>query len=263
MIRSQGGGFWFFDLGSFNGSYLNKNRVTTAQRLEAGDLIQISDVSFRFEHDQPPSSADEFETETIARIRSEDALLLVTDICGFSRISELLSPAELAPIIGSWYRRTEEILSEHSATLDKFIGDSALAYWTDTSPATRQLALAAASALQRASEETQRSNRKIFDRVKAKFATGIALHRGRVAYGGMSAREFTILGDSVNIVFHMEALTRLLECPTVVSAEFLDDWPEGEGYCRSLGKHPIKGRTQRVDLYAVESAPAVTPNADG
>ena len=129
MIRSQSDGFWFFDLGSFNGSYLNNSRVTTARRLVAGDQIQISDVCFRFEHDEPlPSAGDEFEAQTIAMIRSEDALLLVTDIQGFSKISEQLSPDDLAPIIGSWYARTEEIISKHDGTLDKFIGDCALAY---------------------------------------------------------------------------------------------------------------------------------------
>jgi len=262
MIRPQSDGFWFFDLGSFNGSYINGSRVTTAEHLETGDLIRISDVSFRFEHDRPPpSSMDEFEAATIARIRSEDALLLVTDIQGFSGISELLSPHELAPIIGSWYARTEEALSQHGATGDKFLGDSALAYWTDTSPQTRLLALDAAGALRRAAEEIDASNREIFDRVGARFGVGIAMHRGRVAYGGMSAREFTILGDPVNIVFRMEALTRTLGCPLIVSAEFLEDWPEGQSCSRALGEHPVKGRMQLVDLYAVENAPAATPGA--
>ncbi|MDA7921240.1 FHA domain-containing protein [Verrucomicrobiales bacterium] len=31
MIRKQDGGFYLFDLGSFNGSYLNGSRVTTAR----------------------------------------------------------------------------------------------------------------------------------------------------------------------------------------------------------------------------------------
>ena len=49
MIRLQDDGFWFFDLGSFNGSYINGVRVTTAQRLKSGDRVALSHSTFRFE----------------------------------------------------------------------------------------------------------------------------------------------------------------------------------------------------------------------
>ncbi|HSH17283.1 MAG TPA: FHA domain-containing protein, partial [Verrucomicrobiae bacterium] len=49
LIRWQNDGFWFFDLGSSNGSYLNGRRVTTAQLLKSGDLVMIGDHQLRFE----------------------------------------------------------------------------------------------------------------------------------------------------------------------------------------------------------------------
>ena len=41
LIRAQEDGYWLFDLGSVNGSYLNGRRVTTAQLLKTGDVIKI------------------------------------------------------------------------------------------------------------------------------------------------------------------------------------------------------------------------------
>ena len=40
MIRKQDGGFYLFDLGSFNGSYLNGSRVTATRQLKLS-LIHI------------------------------------------------------------------------------------------------------------------------------------------------------------------------------------------------------------------------------
>jgi adenylate cyclase len=259
MIRLQVDGFWFFDLGSFNGSYINDVRVTTAQRLMSGDRVALSHSTFRFEENDanertPLHGFD--AASTIPDIRTGDVLVLVTDIQGFSSLSEHLSPDELAPIIGSWYSHTEEILAQHGATLDKFIGDCALAYWTQTNPDHRLLALSAAGAMQAASAEAYASHQELLDQAGIKFKTGVALHRGRVAHGGMSSREFTILGDAVNVAFRMEALTRQLESQIVTSAEFLDGWPEGEKYCRPLGNYEVKGRVGPVEIFAIEHLPS-------
>ncbi len=264
MIREQSDGFWFFDLGSFNGSYLNGSRVTTSRRLEPGDVIQISDVSFRFEQDEaPPGLAVDdaaFEASTISHIRLEETVLLVTDIQGYSRLSELLEPDELARIIGSWYAHTEEIIARHGGTLDKFVGDCALAYWRDDPPDTRLLALSAAGAMQAASAETYAAHREKLDSVGVTFSTGVALHLGQVAHGGMSAREFTVLGDAVNVAFRMEAMTREFDCQIITSAEFLDGWEDGKKHCQPLGSHQVKGRSAPVKLFAVEVPPSPVPH---
>ena len=41
---------------------------------------------------------------------SGEVVLLVSDVQGFTALSERLAPDQLAPIIGSWYARTEAIL---------------------------------------------------------------------------------------------------------------------------------------------------------
>ena len=43
MIRKQDGGFYLFDLGSFNGIYLNGSRVTAARQLRHGDTLSFAD----------------------------------------------------------------------------------------------------------------------------------------------------------------------------------------------------------------------------
>lgn len=259
MIRRQDDGFWYFDLGSINGSHINDRRVTTAQMLATGDIIQIADHHFRFAGtgNRDADSAASLADQTITDVQSRNVVLLVSDIQGFTTISERLAPDQLAPIIGCWYARTEAILDRHGATLDKFIGDCVLAYWLGTSVANRLAALKAAHEMRRACEEVQHEHRGVLAPTGLSFGSGAAVHMGPAAYGAISSREFTLLGDTVNLAFRLEALTRNLDQSVLLSADLLSGWDAGLSCCRSLGSHPVKGRDQLVEVYALERDPAV------
>ncbi|MCX6874867.1 MAG: adenylate/guanylate cyclase domain-containing protein [Verrucomicrobia bacterium] len=258
MIRRQNDGYWFFDLGSVNGSLLNGRRVTTSQLLANGDMIQIADRCFRFESGSHPGGMhgeSSIAERTLADVRSRTVILLVSDIQGFTTIAEKLTPDQLAPIIGSWYARTASILERHGANLDKFIGDCVLGYWLDTAPASRLAALKAAHAMRMACDEVQDQHRGVLEPLGLRFGSGAAVHMGPAAYGAFGPREFTLLGDAVNLAFRLEALTRLLDQRVVVSADLFAGWSAGLSCCRQLGAHPVKGRSQEVEVYALECDP--------
>jgi adenylate cyclase len=264
MIRRQDDGFWYFDLGSVNGSLINGRRVTTSQLLASGDLIQIADHCFRFEgasHRDAMHGGTSISQRTIADVRSRKVILLVSDIQGFTAISEKLTPDQLGPIIGSWYSRTESILNRHGANLDKFIGDCVLAYWLDTSPANRLAALKAAHEMRVACDEVQQEHRAVLETCGLSFGSGAAVHMGPAAYGAFSSREFTLLGDAVNLAFRLEALTRPLNERVLVSSDLFAGWDAGLACCRGLGSHPVKGRKQEVEVYALDRDPEIhTPD---
>lgn len=259
MIRRQNDGFWFYDLGSINGSLINDRRVTTAQPLRSGDTIRIADRSFRFQGGETTGAAGcgtSIAAHTIADVRAREVVLLVSDIRGFTALSERLAPDQLAPIIGSWYGRTEAILERHGATLDKFIGDCVLAYWLGTSVDNRLNALRAAQAMRSACEEVRHEHRGLLEPLGLGFSSGAAVHMGSAAYGAFSSREFTLLGDAVNLAFRLESLTRTLGAQVLVSSDLLDGWSEGLACCRSHGVQAVKGRDQAVEVFALECAPS-------
>lgn len=255
LIRYQDDDFWFFDLGSSNGSSVNGKRVTMAQPLKNGDQVKIASHVFRFEvcGSATPGTEGIPPTEmTMIDVASRDAILLVSDIQGFTSLAEKLDPDQLAPIIGSWYAETARILEEHGATLDKFIGDSVLAYWLETSPQARQTALHTARSIQQSCEAVQEAHTEMLAKVGLDFRVGAALHLGPIACGGFGAQEFTLLGDAVNLTFRLEAMTRTLGERAVVSGDFLQGWSDGPGLCRSLGHHQVKGRAQPVEIFALQ-----------
>ncbi|MCB1093167.1 MAG: adenylate/guanylate cyclase domain-containing protein, partial [Verrucomicrobiae bacterium] len=163
---------------------------------------------------------------------------------------------DLAQVIGGWYGNCETILARHGATVDKFIGDSVLAYWTQVTPESRTSALKAAQELIEACEAIQSDRADLFSSVGQSFKAGLALNVGKVAYGDMSQREFTLVGDPVNLTFRLEGMTRTLGHQALVTGDFIRDWPQGRQYCESLGVHQVKGRAQPVEVWRVSQFPA-------
>ena len=258
MIRKQDGGFYLFDLGSFNGSYLNGVRVTAAKKLETGDVLNFADHEYLFrqeESEEPEIDMENLGGSTIALIRHAPVVILVSDIKGFTALSERLEPDVLAQIIGGWYADCEDILGGRGATVDKFIGDCVLAYWTEVSARTQKASLMAAQDLIASCKRIHESRPDVFEGAGAEFSAGLALHVGKVAYGGMSQGESTLVGDPVNLTFRLESLTRKFDRQVLISGDFANEWPEVRPYCESLGNHSVKGREQGVEVLAVNSFP--------
>lgn len=258
MIRRQAGGYYLFDLGSFNGSSINGSRVTTARQLNDGDVIRFADHEFRYGEQgasEIHAEMDDVAGSTIAMIRTAPTILLVSDVKGFTTLSESIEADELAQIMGSWYSDCECILSEEGATVDKFIGDSVLAYWTSVAPESLQASLRAAQRLLATCDRITSERPEVFENFGRDFSIGVALHVGKVAYGGMSQSEFTLIGDPVNLVFRLESLTRALEGSVLLSGDFVKELPEMAAHCRNLGTHQVKGRSQGVEVYSLVEFP--------
>ena len=260
MIRRQDDGeYWYYDLGSSNGSYINEQRVITTRKLTSDDIIRICDHQYRFEGGvgEEGDLGGERLDVTIPEIRTIPVLLLVSDIKGFTQISEKLPPDVLAQTIGSWYRECDEVLSSHGATVDKFIGDAVLAYWTDVEPEARARALSGARALGEACGRISQRHGEAFAERQITLESGIGLHLGKVAHGQMGQGTITMLGDAVNTTFRLESLTRPLKRNVLVSEEFLSGWEGGYRLCRHEGSHIVKGRTKQLEAYSVETFPGV------
>ena len=257
MVRKQDDGYWLFDLGSFNGSYINGKRVTAALKLTDGDVLNFADHEFRF--DQSGSTTQELSMDescsTIALIRSKSVIILVSDIQGFTMLSEQLDPDDLAQVIGSWYSDCELILGKYGANVDKFIGDCVLAYWTEVNESTLTDSVRAAKELLDSCHKIHEQKKETFDSVGQTFGAGVAIHTGKVAYGGMSQREFTLVGDPVNLTFRVEALTRELGREVLATSEFIDAIPSMRDFAENLGTHEVKGRGEMAEVWGFHKFP--------
>src|ERR1051325_1751332 len=87
------GEFWLIDLGSSNGTFLNKRRVHHPVRLSDQDQIIVGDNLFTFR--QPGEITNEYQTtsaeRTIREIENVPCWLLVADIENFTPLSRSLT----------------------------------------------------------------------------------------------------------------------------------------------------------------------------
>ena len=248
--------FQIMDLGSRNGTFVNGRRVITPTVLTDGAVIRITNNELIFEQSEQ-SSQDATYDVTIAAgtdaTHDQNAIVavMVCDIRGFSTMSEILSEDELARTLGQWFRDAGNIVHEAGGTIDKFIGDAVLAYWTRETQDGRESRGALDSALRLL--KTAAGRRWMMPEEKP-FKIAIALHHGVVTCGNMglvAQRDATIIGDTVNTVFRIESVMKQLNQKLAASQDFLSTLPNSGIDFNDLGEHRLKGKYQPVRLFGM------------
>jgi adenylate cyclase len=232
------GDFWLIDLGSSNGTFLNKRRVHQPVRLNGGDKILIGDNTFVFR--QPIEITNKYKTayaeRTIRTIENVPCWLLVADVENFTPLSRTLVSDELAVLIGGWVAACKEIIEAHEGMIDKYLGDGFFTYWREETNTTKRVA----AALKELKEE----------QAKERPRFRLALHFGMVAIGGVpSMGEESLMGKDVNFVFRMEKLAGSLGISLIASVEAhskLGELMKGE----LAGRHELKGFEGKYDFFS-------------
>jgi adenylate cyclase len=223
------GEFWLIDLGSSNGTFLNKRRVNHPVRLTDFDQVTIGDANYIFR--EPLKITEQYQAtvteRTIREVANVSCWLLVADIENFTPLSQTIESDKLATLIGGWVSACKEIIEAREGLINKYLGDGFLAYWRESEAAERNVvdALTALKTLQ----------------AQGDLRFRIALHFGPVVIGGMeSMGEESLMGKEVNFVFRMEKLAGSLGIPLLTSSP-------GKAQlgslvtCEPAGAHELKG----------------------
>jgi adenylate cyclase len=255
-IRLLAGRYRLTDLGSVNGTWLNGQRITAPTDLEDSDEIQIGRLMLRFrapEVVEPDDGASTTATRFLTR--TECIVVLVADIRNYTGMSEVLPRNEFPQIVSEWFREASDVIERNRGKIDKFIGDTIMACWVAAKP---DLSEEINQSLQTARELISLAgvfSRRLSSRFpEHTFHVGIGLNTGLAIEGNVGTRKnqsFTFVGDTVNVAFRLETLTKEKMVPVIVSSS-IKQFAMSEYHFDDLGEVTLRGRKDPVSIWALK-----------
>ena len=156
-----------------------------------------------------------------AGTRIQQMTIVVVDVRNFTLLSERLSHEMLAVIMGKFFRDATAQIEQNRGVVDKFIGDAIMARWladNDALLSTVTAALAAVQGIRGVTSALDREHCVLMDA----FSVGCGINSGQAILGNVGAggtREYTALGDSVNIAFRLETASKELKKDVVIGPD--------------------------------------------
>jgi adenylate cyclase len=214
------------------------------------------DVRRAFGHYLSPSLLYRIEHNPDAlRLGGDDRELTVmfVDVRNFTAISEQMSPTEVVAFLNTLLDALSHHVIANDGTLDKFIGDSIMAFWNapvdvpDHADKAVHAALAMRETLVRLNDNDAfhfGSDRKI--------GIGIGIHTGIACVGNMGAEtrfNYSAVGDAVNVAARIESSCKEVGFDILISestAVALTDFA-----LLDAGTLGLKGKKTRTKLFAV------------
>jgi adenylate cyclase len=186
------------------------------------------------------------QTEMKSELR--EVCVMFLDIRNFTAFAESRSPAEVVDYLNTVFESTLDAISDNHGIINKFLGDGFMAIFGAPIAEGNSCAAAVSAALE------------IVARVDALSAAGtipptrvgIGLHAGKAIVGNIGSaqrKEYTVIGDVVNVASRIEALNKQLGTTILVSDEVWTAAGRTDMNATARESIPIRGREQPVRIW--------------
>jgi adenylate cyclase len=172
--------------------------------------------------------------------------VMFLDIRDFSRIANEHSPTEVMDYLNTLFGFMIPVINEHRGIINKFLGDGFMAVFgapVDDGEQCRH-AVEAAQVMLRRVEDLNREQSIPPTRLGIGLHLGVAL-TGNV--GGSERKEYTVIGDVVNLASRIEQATKQFKACLLVSEAVVQSLGGPAG--KDLGLVELKGQAQPIRLF--------------
>jgi len=178
------------------------------------------------------------------RAERKRVCVLFSDIRGFTKRSEGMQAERLVVMLNRYFTVMSEVVHKHHGTVDKFIGDGLMAFFG----APEALERPEQNALEAAQEMIERLgevNAELAAKGEEPLKIGIGLHSGEIVVGYIGSkarRNYTAIGDAVNVASRLEGLTKTAG-HTIICSKAVAQVLGFPQMLSSLGERPIAGHS--------------------
>jgi adenylate cyclase len=199
---------------------------------------------------------DRANVEDLLSGQTRPVTVLFSDLQGFTALTRKRSlegrSEALVLQLNSYLGRMVEVIDAHGGTVDKFIGDCVMAVFG--SPRSRGVEQEAEEAVRCAIAMVEAMGDLIKTWTAEKIAPlscGIGIASGEAVVGEIGSpqrKEFTVIGDTVNLASRLEALTRHLHTPILMDVHTAEATKQNIP-STLIGEQVVKGIEEPIAVY--------------
>lgn len=194
--------------------------------------------------------------------------IMFCDLEGFTQFAEGLTADQLIQFVNIYLTLMSEPVARHGGVTDKYIGDAIMAFW---GPPFTDRTLHAIQACRAALDQRERLD-ELRRQVAAELGPDVDVSRidmrcglatGDVVAGSVGPRQsrnYTVMGDTVNVAARLEAANKELGVRILVSEDTWHDAREGFEF-RELDRLALRGRSREERVFELLGVRGDVPEA--
>ncbi len=189
----------------------------------------------------------EHEKALITGGERKNMTILFSDISGFTTITESMTVEEISNYLTEYFEIFTKIILNSQGTIDKYIGDSVMAFWNSPVPVISHPVKACEACLNFIAETKNAKGKNPF----LKSNTYFGINTGEVIVGNIGTSErisYTAIGTVVNTTDRLLKLNKTYNT-TVIIGEIVRENLPAQFITRPLDFIAVKGRKQPIQIH--------------
>lgn len=181
----------------------------------------------------------------------KDIAVLFVDIRGFTSLSESMDPEQIVDILNRYLSLVSKAISVNQGTLDKFIGDAAMALFNSPFDL-KNYEYHAACAAWDIKESAAELNEMCEKEYGKKVNFGIGIHCGEAVIGNIGSElrmDYTAIGDTVNTASRLESSA---EAGQILISEEMKERLGDKVVTSFVGDYSFKGKKNTMPVYQID-----------
>ncbi len=185
--------------------------------------------------------------------KRHEMTVFFSDLVGFTALAEHISPEDLVDSLNRYFESMEPIISRLGGIVDKYDGDSIMAFWG--SPLMPRADHAAAAC--RAALEQQAALSELNIRLRREghppFSALMSLCSGPMVVGNIGAEKrlnYTVMGDAVNLASRLVAVNKIYQTSILVNDQTATA-SASVVELRALDRITVPGRRESLAIFEV------------